>query len=160
MTLDTDHLLNLFRLEIKCKGRCIQPETTKFILSYPYPKSIQKSFRTKQEQLHTLTARQEMQTLSCPSMPVLHLPEVRGIYWQNKYSWSLLPTLHQQSFTPRHSHLCCCWWGVFWLMPIAVLAGRKAGEKVVLLPRRGVTGIPPSLQAQLHNCLVVSVVSD
>lgn len=45
-------------------------------------------------------------------------------------------------------------------MPIAVLAGRKAGEKVVPLPRHGVTGIPPSLQAQLHNCLVVSVVPD
>lgn len=33
---------------------------------------------------------------SCPSMLVLHSPQVQGICWENRYPWSLLPTLHQE----------------------------------------------------------------
>lgn len=67
-------------------------------------------------------------------MPVLHLPEVQGICCENKWPWSLLPTLHQQVFTPRHQYLYCCWWGAFWLMPLAS-ARKKASEEVVPHPQ-------------------------
>lgn len=87
-----------------------------------------------------------------PSMPVLHLPEVQGICWEKKGPWSVLPTLHQQAFTPRDQYLYCCWWGAFWLMPLAS-AGRKTSDETVTPQCHWDPTQPAGTDAQLPGSL-------